>query len=142
MADPGISCECQQLLCSRLPSVLMASLDVKQGPWRSLAQSAVISFQHLPGGNGVPGTRESRGQRLVTCLGAVPVAAVGEGASVWSQEDKDEPVQSFQTGTGCSGARISQLPRSQGESRLLEPQVTPTLPPVHCYLILRKSSPG
>lgn len=68
-----------------------------------------------------------------------PNGSCGDEASVWSQGDKDEPVQSSQTGAGCSGAQISQLPRSQGESRLLEPQVTPTLPPVCCYLVLRKS---
>lgn len=59
MTGLSINCGCQQLLCSQLPSVLTASRDVKQGPWRSWAYSAVISFQHLCGGKVCQGQGEA-----------------------------------------------------------------------------------
>lgn len=110
---------CQQSLHSLLlRRLLPASLDAKQGPWRSQAQSAVIILQCFPGSNGVPGSKDraqglrgrqgpggaGEAQRLMTRLGDRSVAATAEGAGVSDPEAKEETAHSSQTGAGLFGA--------------------------------------
>lgn len=103
-----------------LRRLLPASLDAKQGPWRSQAQSAVIILQCFPGSNGVPGSKDraqglrgrqgpggaGEAQRLMTRLGDSSVAATAEGAGVSDPEAKEETAHSSQTGAGYLGPWI------------------------------------
>lgn len=107
----------------------MLSRDLGGAGPRVLSSASSIS----PGGDGVPGTRGRRGQRLTPCLGNVPVEATGEGASVWDQGDKDEPAQPSQAGAGCSGVQIS----ASKESRREPPSGTSgETHPATCLLLL------